>query len=64
MEDIIIGSDVWIGTRAVICMGSRIGNGAIVEAGAVVTKDVEPYTVVGGVPAQFIKHRGMIDEPK
>lgn len=53
----IIENDVWIGGNAVILQGIRIGNGAIVAAGAVVTKDVPPYTIVGGVPAKPIKKR-------
>lgn len=56
-RQIIIGNDVWIGTRATICAGVRIGNGAIVAAGAVVTKDVPPYAIVGGNPAKVIKYR-------
>ena len=52
-----IGDDVWIGRNAVILNGVRIGEGAIVGAGAVVTRDVEPFTVVGGVPAKLIKMR-------
>lgn len=55
--DIIIGNDVWIGYEAIIMSGVHIGNGAIIGTKAVVTKDVEPYTIVGGVPAQFIKKR-------
>ncbi len=55
--DIIIGNDVWIGYEAVIMSGIHIGNGAIVGTRAVVTKDVEPYTIVGGVPAKPIKKR-------
>lgn len=54
---IIIGNDVWIGTRAMILDGVRIGDGAIVAAGAVVTKDVPPFAVVAGVPANVIKYR-------
>ena len=53
----IIGNDVWIGRNAVILNGIRIGRGAIIAAGAVVTRDIEPFTVVGGVPAKFIKMR-------
>ena len=48
---------VWIGARAIILPGVTIGEGAVVAAGAVVTKDVEPFTVVGGNPAKFIKKR-------
>ncbi len=55
--DIVIGSDVWIGYEAVILSGVHIGDGAIIGARAVVTKDVEPYTVVGGVPAKPIRRR-------
>lgn len=54
---IIIGNDVWIGARAMILDGVCIGDGAIVAAGAVVTKDVPPYAIVGGVPAKVIKYR-------
>lgn len=53
----IIGSDVWIGYGAIIIGGIKIGNGAIVAAGSVVTKNVDPYTVVGGNPATVIKNR-------
>ena len=49
--DILIGNDVWIGYEAVILSGVTIGDGAIVAARSVVTKDVPPYTIVGGVPA-------------
>ncbi|MES2828415.1 MAG: CatB-related O-acetyltransferase [Bacteroidota bacterium] len=52
-----IGHDVWIGDKAVIVDGVKIGNGAIIAAGAIVTKDVEPYSIVGGVPAKHIKYR-------
>ena len=52
-----IGNDVWVGDRAIIKDGVRIGDGAIVGAGALVTKDVEPYAIVGGVPARLIRHR-------
>lgn len=52
-----IGHDVWIGARAIIMPGVTIGTGAIVAANAVVTKDVPPFAVVGGVPARIIKHR-------
>lgn len=52
-----IGNDVWIGTRAIIMDGVNVSDGAIVAAGSVVTKDVPPYAVVGGVPAKVIKYR-------
>lgn len=55
--NIIIGSDVWIGANAVILPNVLIGKGAIIAAGAVVTKDVEEFTIVGGTPAKFIKNR-------
>ena len=53
----IIEDDVWIGCNATILQGVKIGTGAIVAAGAVVTKDVPPYAIVGGVPAKIIKYR-------
>lgn len=55
--DIIIGNDVWIGYEAVIMSGVTIGDGAIIGTRAVVTKDVPPYTIVGGVPAKPIRKR-------
>ena len=55
--DVIIGDHVWIAYRAIILPGVTIGDGAIIGAGSVVTKDVEPYTIVAGNPAKFIKHR-------
>lgn len=54
---VIIGNDVWIGTRSIILPGVKIGNGVIIGAGAVVTKDVPDYAVVGGVPAKIIRFR-------
>lgn len=56
-RDVEIGDDVWIGRRAIILPGVRIGRGAIVGAGAVVTKDVAADTVVGGVPARWLRNR-------
>jgi len=53
----IIGHDVWIGERAIILDGVTIGTGAVIAAGAVVTKNVEPYSIVGGVPAKALKTR-------
>ena len=58
-KPITIGSCVWIATGAMVLPGVAIGDGAVVAAGAVVTKDVEPWTVVGGNPARFIKKRTM-----
>jgi len=52
-----IGHDTWIGHKAIILPGVRIGNGAVVAAGAVVTKDVSPYTIVAGVPAKPVRQR-------
>lgn len=54
---VTIGDDVWIGARAIILPGVTVGRGAVVGAGAVVTKDVPEYAVVGGVPAKVIKYR-------
>lgn len=59
--NIVIGNDVWIGYEAVILAGVTIGDGAIIGARAVVTHDVLPYTIVGGVPARFIKKRFLED---
>lgn len=53
----IIGNDVWLGTRAIIKKGVKIGDGAVVASGAIVTKDVPPYAVVAGVPTKIIKYR-------
>lgn len=63
--NIIVEDDVWIGYGATILSGVHIGQGAVIAAGAVVTKDVPPYAVVGGVPAKVIKYRfepDIIDE--
>lgn len=54
---VVIGNDVWIGSHACILNGCTIGDGAVIAAGAVVTKDVPPYAIVGGVPAKIIKYR-------
>ncbi len=55
--DIVIGNDVWIGYEAVIMSGVTVGDGAIIGTRAVVTKDVPPYAIVGGVPARLIRKR-------
>ncbi|AZO23853.1 CatB-related O-acetyltransferase [Mesorhizobium sp. M1E.F.Ca.ET.045.02.1.1] len=54
---IVLGNDVWVGSRAIILSGVKIGHGAVIAAGSVVTKDVGPYTLVGGNPAKPIKRR-------
>lgn len=60
--DVVINEDVWIASRVTILMGVNVGRGAIIAAGAVVNKDVKPYSIVGGVPAKFIKFKWSIDE--
>lgn len=55
--DIVIGNDVWIGYDAIIMSGVKIGDGAIIGTRAIVTNDVPPYTIVGGIPAKVIKKR-------
>ncbi len=55
--DTVVGNDVWIGRESVIMPGVKIGDGSIIAAYSVVTRDVEPYSVVGGNPARFIKKR-------
>ncbi|MBX3639271.1 MAG: hypothetical protein KF888_02005 [Nitrosomonas sp.] len=55
---ITIGNDVWIGANVIILPGVNIGNGSVIAAGAVVAKDVMPFTIVGGVPAKVIGKRG------
>ena len=56
-KGVVVGNDVWVGHNAVIMPGIAIGNGAVIGVGAVVTKDVEPYSIVAGVPARMIKMR-------
>lgn len=56
-QAIVIGNDVWIGARATILDGVHISDGAVVAAGAVVTKDVPPYAIVAGVPAKIVRYR-------
>lgn len=54
---VVIGNDVWIGARVIILPGVHVGDGAVIGAGSVVTKDVEPYSIVGGNPAKLIRMR-------
>lgn len=61
-KDVIVQEDVWIGMNVVLLCGITIGRGAIVSAGAVVTKDVPPYCIAGGVPAKPIKFKWTIDQ--
>jgi len=56
-QPVIIGNDVWIGTRSIILPGVEIGDHSIIAAGSVVTKSCEPYSILGGVPAKLIKKR-------
>jgi len=56
-NDIVVGDDVWLGANCIILSGVCIGKGAIVAAGAVVVKDVEPYAIVAGIPAKTLKYR-------
>lgn len=58
---VVISDDVWIGTRVIIMPGVTVGKGAVIAAASVVTKDVEPYSIVGGVPAKIIKYRNRND---
>lgn len=57
VQSVHIGSDVWIGARAIVLGGVKIGSGAVIAAGALVTKEVPPYAVVAGVPAKVIRFR-------
>lgn len=56
-KEVKIGNDVWIGAKTMILGGITVGDGAIIGAGAVVTKDVPPYAIIGGVPAKLIRYR-------
>lgn len=61
-KDVIVESDVWIGMNVTLLSGVRIGRGATLAANAVVTRDVLPYSIYGGVPAKFIKFKWTVDE--
>jgi phosphonate metabolism protein (transferase hexapeptide repeat family) len=56
-DRVVIGNDVWIGHAVIVMPGVTVGDGAVLAAGAVVTRDVAPYTIVGGVPAKQIRER-------
>ncbi|WP_271459819.1 DapH/DapD/GlmU-related protein [Pantoea leporis] len=60
-DRVIIGNDVWIGHGVIVLPGLKVGDGAVLAAGAVVTKEVPPYTIVGGVPAKVIRARFAAD---
>ena len=61
---VVVGNDVWICDRVIILPGITVGDGSILAAGAVVTRDVPPYAIVGGVPARIIRMRNEKAEPK
>jgi maltose O-acetyltransferase len=61
-KGVIIEDDVWVGTRAIILHGVKVGRGAIIAAGAVVTREVPPYAIVGGTPAKVLKFRFSLEE--
>lgn len=62
-KPVAIDDDVWIGAHAVILPGVRLGRSCVVAAGSVVTKDVEPYSVVGGTPARLMRHKALLSRP-
>jgi len=55
--DVVIGNDVWLGYKSLILSGISIGDGAVIAAGSIITKDVPPYAIVGGNPAKIIRYR-------
>lgn len=56
-EKLYIGNDVWVGTKAIVMGGLTIGDGAVIAAGSIVTKDIPPYAIVAGIPARIIRYR-------
>ncbi|MBU0952254.1 MAG: acyltransferase [Elusimicrobia bacterium] len=62
LKKIVIEDDVWLGANVVVCPGARIGKGCVIGAGAVVVKDIPPYSVAVGIPAKVIKERNLINE--
>jgi len=62
IDKTIIGKDVWIGTNSIVMTGVKIGNGAIIAAGSIVTKDVEAYSIMAGTPAKVIKKRFNLEQ--
>lgn len=61
-KDVIVEKDVWIGCNVTLLSGVHVGRGAIVAAGAVVNKNIEPYSICGGIPAKFIKFKWTIEQ--
>ncbi len=64
ISEVVIGNDVWIGMRVIIMPGVKVGDGAVIGAGAVVTKDVPDFAIVGGVPAKIIRYRNSNEKDK
>ena len=61
-KDVVVDEDVWIGINVTLLSGVHIGRGCVIAAGAVVSKDIPPYSIAGGVPAKFLKFKWTIDE--
>ena len=62
-RDVRIGTDVWLGTGSVVLAGVTIGEGSVIAAGAVVTQDIPPWSIAGGIPARVLGHRGQSEKP-